>query len=63
MVSPVPDITITKANWEEDQFLILACDGVWDVVTEQDACYLISEMLGEGKSVEAVCKKVRTGDH
>eukprot|EP00520_Triparma_pacifica_P003958 CAMPEP_0118667938 /NCGR_PEP_ID=MMETSP0785-20121206/20066_1 /TAXON_ID=91992 /ORGANISM="Bolidomonas pacifica, Strain CCMP 1866" /LENGTH=517 /DNA_ID=CAMNT_0006562451 /DNA_START=316 /DNA_END=1869 /DNA_ORIENTATION=+ len=57
MVSPVPDITITKANWEEDQFLILACDGVWDVVTEQDACYLISEMLGEGKSVEAVCKK------
>lgn len=57
MVSPVPDVTVTDIRPGEDQFLIIACDGVWDVVTEQDACYLVSEMLGEGKDLEDVCKK------
>ena len=61
MVSPVPNITETPISLDprtsSDQFIIIACDGVWDVVTEQDACYLVSEMLGEGKDVEDVCRK------
>lgn len=28
------DIELTA----EDQYLILACDGLWDVMTDQDAC-------------------------
>lgn len=28
----------------EDKFLIIACDGLWDVVDDQDACELIAEI-------------------
>jgi serine/threonine protein phosphatase PrpC len=31
------DIELTA----EDQYLILACDGLWDVMTDQDACDLL----------------------
>ncbi|EDO17955.1 hypothetical protein Kpol_1010p73 [Vanderwaltozyma polyspora DSM 70294] len=29
---------------EEDQFLIIACDGLWDVIDDQEACELISNI-------------------
>jgi hypothetical protein len=27
---------------EKDEFLVLACDGVWDVMTNEDICSFIS---------------------
>jgi len=32
-----PDVTIRRREDESDMFLILACDGVWDVVTNEEA--------------------------
>lgn len=29
----------------EDDFLILACDGVWDVITDDDACKFVAEIF------------------
>ena len=38
-----PDVTIHEIN-EEWEFLILACDGIWDVMTSQ-VCYLFDHYL------------------
>ncbi|KAI1295509.1 Protein phosphatase 1B [Halotydeus destructor] len=37
LVSPEPEITVLPRD-DADEFLILACDGVWDVMTNDDLC-------------------------
>ena len=37
-----------------DQFLILACDGLWDTVTYRDAVVIANKLRGEGKQPEEV---------
>jgi len=46
VVSNVPDITSTDLS-SQDTFLIVACDGLWDVVSDQQAVELVNECLQE----------------
>ncbi len=39
-VSAVPEISMRQLQ-AEDEFLILASDGVWDVLSNQEACDLV----------------------
>jgi serine/threonine protein phosphatase PrpC len=44
-----PDVTRTELS-AGDSFLLLACDGVWDVLTNQGAADVIIRELNSGKS-------------
>lgn len=58
-VSPLPDIIVKPRNDKEDEFLILACDGVWDVQTNDDCVKTISDMFDEGETdVGLVCEEL-----
>ena len=50
-----------KPGSDEDWFVVIACDGIWDVISNNDACKFITSMLlleGEAKlSNEIICKK------
>ena len=37
ILSNVPDTSVTPLQ-ENDLFFVLACDGVWDVLTDQQVC-------------------------
>eukprot|EP00047_Mylnosiga_fluctuans_P021596 m.106834 g.106834 ORF g.106834 m.106834 type:complete len:445 (+) comp8955_c2_seq7:562-1896(+) len=54
MVSSVPDVAVI-ARQPEDEFLLLACDGVWDVMDPQQACDFVREQLLGASSIAAVC--------
>ena len=44
LISSVPETSQRKLT-SEDRFLITACDGVWDVLSDQEACDVISDQL------------------
>lgn len=45
LVSPAPEIFIEARRPEEDEFLVLACDGIWDVMSNEDVCQFIHHQL------------------
>lgn len=59
MITAEPDIEIFEINPEEDEFFILACDGIWDVLSNQDACdFVRQKVLQENMSLEEVVQAV-----
>ncbi|RID62937.1 hypothetical protein BRARA_E01974 [Brassica rapa] len=45
-VSSKPEVTVTERS-EEDEFMILASDGLWDVVTNDAACAMVQMYLNK----------------
>nr|CBE67042.1 CG6036-PA [Drosophila atripex] len=44
LVSPEPDVTVLE-RLASDEFIILACDGIWDVMSNDDLCAFIHSRL------------------
>jgi serine/threonine protein phosphatase PrpC len=51
LVSSVPDITFVKVGQEgvEAEFLLMACDGLWDVMDGDDAVRIAKDLLFDKK--------------
>jgi len=45
-VTSEPDVTAVSLDGTED-FLVLACDGLWDFVTEEEAVMAVYEQIAE----------------
>ena len=60
-VAPIPDIIVQNRNEEFDEFIVIACDGIWDVQSNNDCVKEIAAMFKEGEhNVGLVCEEVRT---
>ena len=42
----------------KDHFMVIACDGLWDVMTNQDAADFVLARLGEGLAYEQIATKL-----
>lgn len=58
-VSPVPDFIFHSREKEEDEFVIIACDGIWDVQTNEECVKMVAGIFDEGESdMGVVCEEV-----
>ncbi|XP_070590642.1 protein phosphatase 1B isoform X1 [Erythrolamprus reginae] len=57
LVSPEPEVyEIVRA--EEDEFIVLACDGIWDVMSNEELCEFVKSRLEVSDDLEKVCNWV-----
>ena len=57
IITGEPDITVTEMT-DDDEFIFLACDGVWDCMTSQEAVTFVRERLAKGQTETDVVKAV-----
>jgi len=57
LVSPEPEVFLEERN-KDDQFLVLACDGIWDVMTNDELCSFVEHRMKIHNSLEEVCNQV-----
>merc|ERR1719158_1931205 len=57
LVSPEPEIFIRSRN-QQDEFLVIACDGIWDVMQNDDLMAYIVSRLQVTENLESICNQV-----
>ncbi|EAN77912.1 protein phosphatase 2C, putative [Trypanosoma equiperdum] len=58
IVTALPDVTRIDIK-EEDAFVVVACDGVWDVLSNDDCCQLIHQSFKDTEDdIGLVCEAV-----
>lgn len=55
MVSAEPEVSIVQRK-ETDQFVVLACDGIWDVMTNEGVCNFVLQKMREGLPLPIICE-------
>ncbi|KAF9221630.1 PP2C-domain-containing protein [Gyrodon lividus] len=57
VITADPDIT-THEMTEDDEFLVLACDGIWDCLSSQQVVDFIRLKVSEGKELHEICEEM-----
>ncbi|KAL1918173.1 uncharacterized protein VTP21DRAFT_3439 [Calcarisporiella thermophila] len=58
VVTANPDILEHRVAHEEDEFVVLACDGIWDCMSSQSVVDFVREHVANGESLATVCEKL-----
>lgn len=58
IVTANPDINVAEIC-EDDEFIVLACDGVWDVMSSQQVVDFIHEHINVDDKLSTICEKRR----
>uniref|UniRef100_A0A3B1ILD4 protein-serine/threonine phosphatase n=1 Tax=Astyanax mexicanus TaxID=7994 RepID=A0A3B1ILD4_ASTMX len=57
LVSPEPEVYEIERE-EDDEFVVLACDGIWDVMTNEELCDFVRSRLEVTEDLERVCNEI-----
>lgn len=57
LVSPEPEIFIEERS-DKDEFIVLACDGIWDVMTNEELCDFVRDRMLLTDDLKSVCNSV-----
>ena len=57
IITSTPDVLCVPRS-EDDEFIVLGCDGVWDVLTNDDCVQLVRSRLAEGKDLKEICEEI-----
>jgi serine/threonine protein phosphatase PrpC len=57
VVTANPDVMIMELT-PADRFLILACDGIWDILTNDQAVAFVETRLSQGMDPSKICSQM-----
>uniref|UniRef100_A0A7S2PS74 protein-serine/threonine phosphatase n=1 Tax=Leptocylindrus danicus TaxID=163516 RepID=A0A7S2PS74_9STRA len=58
-VTAKPDLIVYPRDPEKDEFMVVACDGIWDVVSNDECVNMVQKILDEGETdMGLVCEEV-----
>lgn len=61
MISAMPDIKRITIE-PEDEFMVLACDGIWNFMTSDDVIEFVQERISDpSKKLSKICEEVSYG--
>ncbi|KAK7056795.1 Protein phosphatase 2C 2 [Paramarasmius palmivorus] len=55
VITSNPDVTVHDIT-EEDEFIVLACDGIWDCLTSQQVMDFVRLQVSEGKELKDIAE-------
>lgn len=58
LVSPEPEVTVMERSESEDEYIVVACDGIWDEMSNEDLCAFVSSRLKITHDLEHICNDV-----
>ncbi|KAM9773411.1 protein phosphatase 1bb isoform X1 [Syngnathus typhle] len=58
LVSPEPEVCVLERAAQGDEFVVLACDGIWDVMSNEELCEFVRSRLLVCEDLEKVCNSV-----
>ncbi|XP_012256967.1 probable protein phosphatase CG10417 [Athalia rosae] len=59
MISAEPDIRKATINPEQDEFMVLACDGIWNFMSSQDVVQFVHTRLKQGyEKMSQICEEL-----
>ena len=57
LVSPEPEISVEQRA-AMDEFVVLACDGIWDVMSNEELCDFVRDRMQLTDNLEHICNQV-----
>ena len=57
LVSPEPEVTVIDRDNKNDELLVLACDGIWDVMTNEDICQFLQHRIRCTDDLMKICNE------
>ncbi|KAG8916804.1 Protein phosphatase 2C 2 [Tulasnella sp. 417] len=57
IVTSDPEITVHEPT-EDDEFLVIACDGIWDCLTSQQVVDIVRRLIAEKKELDQICEVI-----
>lgn len=58
IVTCYPDVIQHNIDLEKDEFIVLACDGIWDCLTSQNCVECVRRGIYERKPLTQVCEEI-----
>jgi len=58
LVSPEPEVFVQQRDPACDEFLVLACDGIWDVMTNEELCDFVRDRMRLTDDLTEICNYV-----
>jgi protein phosphatase 2C family protein 2/3 len=55
-VTALPDVLEHNLDTKNDEFIVLACDGIWDCLTSQQVIDFVRRYVKENKSLTEICE-------